>query len=102
MMWSLIREKENRIKDIRNFFRLKEELNYTAIKHVRNPFRLEKEAEVIKDKILRDIENLFEHEEEENYYKPIIVSNFWVTIILNTKVTVIEIKNYQLKNILIE
>ena len=102
MMWSLIREKENRIKDIRIFFRLKEELNYTAIKHARNPFRLEKEAEVIKDKILRDIENLFEHEEEENYYKPIIVSNFWVTIILNTKVTVIEIKNYQLKNILIE
>ena len=27
-------------------------------------------------RILRDIKNLFEHEEEENYYKPIRVSNF--------------------------
>ena len=28
--------------------------------------------------MLRDIKNLFEHEkEEENYYKPVRVSNFW-------------------------
>ena len=26
--------------------------------------------------ILRDIRNLFEHE-EENYYKPVRISNFW-------------------------
>ena len=32
---------------------------------------------VIKNIILRDIRNLFEHEEEENYYKPVRVSNFW-------------------------
>ena len=31
----------------------------------------------IKDRILRDINYLFEHEEEETYYKPIRVSNFW-------------------------
>ena len=27
--------------------------------------------------ILRDIRNLFEHEEKKNYYKPVRVSNFW-------------------------
>ena len=32
----------------------------------------------IKDRTLRDIRNLFENEEEqENYYKPVRVSNFW-------------------------
>ena len=28
--------------------------------------------------MLRDIRNLFEHEEEESYYKPIRVGNFWI------------------------
>ena len=46
--------------------------------------------------------NLFEHEEEENYYKPVRVVTVGVIIILNVKVTVIEIKHYQLKNILIK
>ena len=50
-------------------------------------------------RILRDIKNHFEHEEEENYYKPVRVT-FGVTIILNKKVMVIEIKHYLLKNIL--
>ena len=27
--------------------------------------------------MLRDIKNLFEHEEEENYYKPVRLNNFW-------------------------
>ena len=27
--------------------------------------------------VLKDIRNLFEHEEEENYYKPLRVGNFW-------------------------
>ena len=40
-------------------------------------FRKEKEANAIKDKILRGIKNLFEHEEKENYYKLVRVSNFW-------------------------
>ena len=31
---------------------------------------------VIKDRILKDIRNLFEHEEED-YYKPVRVGNFW-------------------------
>ena len=39
-------------------------------------FRREKETKAIKDRILRDIKNFFEHE-EENYYKPVRVNNFW-------------------------
>ena len=66
---------ENIIKNTRNLFRLKKELNYTAIKDVRNLFRLEKETKAIKDRILIDIKNIFEHE-EENYYKPVRVNNF--------------------------
>ena len=77
-MESLSLEEENIIKDIRNLFRLKREQNYTAVKDIRYLFRQEKETKTIKDRILRDIKNLFEHEkEEENYYKPVRVSNFW-------------------------
>ena len=36
-----------------------------------------KETKAIKDRILRDIKNLFEHKEEENNYKPVRVSTFW-------------------------
>ena len=70
-------------------------------KDIRNLFRLKKESETIKDKIVRDIRNLLEHEEED-YYKPVRVINFWKTVIINMKVMVIEIKHYQLKNILIK
>ena len=38
----------------------------------------EKETKATKDRILRDIKSLFEYEkEEENYYRPVRVSNFW-------------------------
>ena len=30
-----------------------------------------------KDTILREIQNIFENEEEENYYKPVRISHFW-------------------------
>ena len=63
-MESLSLEEENIIKDIRNFFRLKKQLNYTAINDIRNLFRPGKETKAVKDRILRDIKNLFEHEEE--------------------------------------
>ena len=37
-----------------------------------NLFRQEKETKVIKERTLRDIKNIFEHEkEEEKYYKPV-------------------------------
>ena len=74
------------------------------IRDIRNLFRLEKENKAIKYKIYRGIRNIFEYEEEEDedYYKPVQVGNFWSNnyiVILNTKVAVIEIKHYQLKNI---
>ena len=42
------------------------------IKNIRNLFRVGKETKEVKDKRLRDIENLF-----EEYYKPVTVNNFW-------------------------
>ena len=76
-MECLILVEENIIKDIGNLFRLKKDLNCTRIKDIRNLLRLEKENRAIKDRILSHIKNLFEHEEEGNYYKPVRVSNFW-------------------------
>ena len=70
-------EEENTVKDVRNIFRLKKEIDDTAIKNIRNFFRLKKENKVIKDRILRDIRNFFDLEEEKNYYKPVRVNNFW-------------------------
>ena len=60
-MESLILQEENIIKDIRNLFRLKQKQNYTAIKGIRNLLRQEKETKAIRDRILRDIKNLFEY-----------------------------------------
>ena len=31
----------------------------------------------MKDRIRKDIKNLFEHEGEKNYYKSVTVNNFW-------------------------
>ena len=77
-MESLSLEEENITKDIKSLSRLIKEINFTAIKDKRYLFRLEKETKAIKDRMLRDTENRFGHqEEEENYYKPVRVSNFW-------------------------
>ena len=59
-------QKKNIIKEIRNLLILIKEINHTAIKGIRNLIRLQKEIKTIKDRILRDIKNLFEHEGEEN------------------------------------
>ena len=48
MMESLSPEEENIIKDIRNLFSLKREINYTAIKDIRNLFRLENNLKQLK------------------------------------------------------
>ena len=61
-MESLSLEQENIIKDIRN-------LKDRILRKKR------KETKAIKDGILIDIKNLFEHE-GKNYYKPVRVSNF--------------------------
>ena len=37
-------KKKNIVKDIRNLFKLRKELNYTAIKGIKNLFRLETET----------------------------------------------------------
>ena len=47
MMESLSLQKQNIIKDMRNLFRLKRELNYTAIKDIRNLFRLQSVTKII-------------------------------------------------------
>ena len=65
MKESLSLEEENIIKDKINFFRLKEEQNYTVVKDIRNLFTPEKETKAIKGRILREIKNLFEHKKEE-------------------------------------
>ena len=68
-MESLSLEEENMIKDTRSLFIIKKDIRKR---------RQQKETKAIKDRILRYIKNFFEHEkEEENYYKPVIVSNFW-------------------------
>ena len=88
---------------MRNLFRLKKKLNHTGIKDIRNLYRLEKESKAIKDTLLTDIQNLFEHKgEEENYYKPVRVSTFWSNNNIDYEITVLEVKYYQLKNILIK
>ena len=83
-------------------FQTKKELIYAGIKDIRNIFRQEAETKGITDRILRGIKNLFEHE-EENYYKPIRVNNFWSNDYIECESNgAIEIKHYQLKNILIK
>ena len=48
-----------------------------SIKSKRNLFGLKKEANATQDTLLRDVNNLFEHkQEEETYYKLIRVSRF--------------------------
>ena len=49
MMEILSPKEENIIKNIRHFFRLKKELNYSAVNDIRNLFKLKKEINGIKD-----------------------------------------------------
>ena len=99
----LVLKKKNLIKDIRDLFTHKKNLNYNAIKAIRNLFRLEIETKEINDIILRDITKVFKMEKKKIIYKPVRVSNFFgIKMILNMKVMVIEIRLYQLKNILVK
>ena len=72
---------DNIVKDMKKFFRLRKIIDNSASK------------EEIKDKVIRDIETLFE--EEDDYYKPIKEGIFGTAIISNTKVMVTKIKIYQ-------
>ena len=67
------------------------------IKNKRHPLRLEKETKGIKDRILRDIKNLF-----EEYYKPVRVNNFWSNNYIEYKSNSDKVEYCLLKNILIK
>ena len=54
---------------------------------------IERPVTAIKDKIIRDIRNLFE-QEEQDHYKPVRVDKFLTIIASNMKVMVIEKKHY--------
>ena len=54
-MTKILRPEEQNMK---NCFWIRKELNYTAIKDIKSRFRLEKETKAIKDRIIRDINNL--------------------------------------------
>ena len=57
------------------------------INGIRTLFKLKKETKVTKDRILRDIKNLLEHEkEEDNYYKPVRVIDFWSNKYIQTNI----------------
>ena len=67
MMNSLILEKDkktenNIIKDVRNLFRLKKEIDGNTLKIWENLLEWKKKPEVIKDRIISDIRYLFEPE----------------------------------------
>ena len=68
------KKEDNIIKDIKNLFRLKKAIDDSTTKDARNLFRRRKGNKTIKDKMIRDIKVF---EEENNYYKPIKVGNFW-------------------------
>ena len=58
--------------------KLQKGTNDAAIKGIRIFFRLKKENKANKDKIIRHIKNLLEHDQkQENYHKPVRVGNFW-------------------------
>ena len=71
----LEKDKKDIIKDGWNLFKLQKEINDTTIKNKRYLSRLKKENEATKDRVIRDIRNLLEH--EEHYYKPVRVGNLW-------------------------
>ena len=82
------------IKDIRDLFRLQKEnkaIKQRILRGIRNIFRLQKKNKAITDIILRNNRNLFENE-EENYYTPIRVSNFWIKNYIEYKSNSTEIK----------
>ena len=65
------------------------------IKSIRNLFKLGKENEMIKDRIIRDIRILVE--QEDDYFKPKRVGNFW-----NNNYIEYESKSGRNKNILVK
>lgn len=66
-------------------------------------FQIKNKNEAIKGRIIRDIRHFFELEkDEENYYNPVYVGNFFSNNYIKYKKMATEIKCYQLKNMLIQ
>ena len=62
---------DSTIKYVGNLFRLKKKKkNDTTVKDIRKFFRLRKGNKATKNRIISDIWNFFEHEEQD-YYKPL-------------------------------
>ena len=57
-------------------WKLKKEENDAATKNIVNIFRPKREHKANKDRVSRDIGNIFEHKEED-FYKPLRESNYW-------------------------
>ena len=71
-------------------------LEDNIIKYARNHFKLKKENEVIKDRIIRDIRNVFE--QEEDYHKPVRVGAFFRNNYVKHKGNGNKTRPYQSKN----
>ena len=69
---------------------------YSLFINIKNFFRLEKETKAFKDRILRDVKNLFERKEENNY-KPVRINNFWSNYYIECKSN-----SYKNKTLLVE
>ena len=65
-----------------------------TIKSIRNLFKLKKENEVIKDRPIKNIRTLFK-QEEDDYYKPTEVGNFWNNNYIEYQSNDDRNKNYQ-------
>ena len=57
---------------------------------------MKKENKAINDRIIKDNKNLFENEEED-YYKPVRISNFWSNNYIEYEINGDKNKTYQLK-----
>ena len=70
---SQVLKKKTQLKMKEIFGKTKKETSNPTIKSIRNLFRLKSKINIIKHRIVRDIRNLPEHE-EEGYYKPVRVN----------------------------
>ena len=66
-----------KIQGIKKSFQTRKKINGSKNEDTTNFFRLKKGVKGIKDEVLRNIKNLFKHEEEGNYYKAVRVNDSW-------------------------
>ena len=81
---------------------IKDLTDLTVIGDIRNTFRLKKENKEIKKRVIWDIKNVFEDEEEENNYTPVRAGNFCSNNYIEYKSNSHRNKTQSVKNILIK